>query len=144
MSELEELKREDLSTEDIVSAMMEPVQQPANSLEESAAELKAMGFRDISQADDKGAMAEAMKNVQITKVLEDAHNANQPKMTIKEHLEHHIKFLLSVSPGRTIGFIAENMTVAHAQAVLVTTAKMNDVPEAVIKKHLKTLRKKYS
>ncbi|RLC46965.1 MAG: hypothetical protein DRH57_05000 [Candidatus Cloacimonadota bacterium] len=140
----DELKREDLTTEDIVAAMMEPIQQPANSLEESAAELKAMGFRDISQADDKGAMAEAMKSVQITKVLEDSHNANQPKMTIKEHLEHHAKFLLSVSPGKDLAFIVGNMTVEHAQAILITTAKMNNVPDAVIKKHLKTLRKKYS
>ena len=139
----EEIKREDLTSADIVEAMMEPAQQPANSLEESATELKAMGIRDISDADEKGAMEEAMKNIQITKVLEDSRNARAPKKSIKEHLEHHAKFLLSVSPGKTLGFIVEHMTVEHAKAVLKTTAK-TEVDDAVIKKHLKTLRKKYT
>lgn len=140
----EEIKREDLTSADIVEAMTEPAQQPANSLEESSAELKAMGIRDIADANDQGAMEEAMKNVQITKVLEDSRNARAPKKSIKEHLEHHAKFLVSVSPGKTLGFVVGNMTVEHAQAVLKTTAKMDNVPEAVIKKHLKTLRKKYT
>jgi len=144
MTIIEEIKREDLTTSDIVEAMMETPQPPANALEELAEELKAMGIPVISKADDKQAMERAMKDVQITRVLEDARGARTPKKSIKEYLEHHIKFLLSVSPGKTIKFIVDNMTIEHAQAVLKTTAKMNDVPEAIIKKHLKTLRKKYS
>lgn len=139
----EELKREDLTTEDIVSAMMEPVQQPA--LDASDIEMmKKAGLRDISALNNNEMLSEIAKSVQITQVLEDAHNASHPKMTIKEHLEHHAKFLVSVSPGKDLAFIVVNMTVEHAKAVLKTTAKMDDVPEAVIKKHLKTLRKKYS
>jgi len=139
----EEIKREDLTTEDIVTAMMEPVQKPALDTSDLAM-LKQAGLRDISELSTDNTMAEIAKSVQITQVLEDYSNSKTPKKSIKEHLEHHAKFLLSVSPGKDLAFIVGNMTVEHARAVLKTTAKMDDVPEAVIKKHLKTLKKKYT
>lgn len=139
----EEIDLSKLSKTEIVEAILEPKQQPANSLEESADELRAMGIPDISDADDKQAMAEAMKNIQITKVLDDARNANAPKKSVKDVLENHAKFLLSVSPGKTINEIVQSITVDHAYAVLKTTEK-REVDTAVLKKHLKTLKKKYS
>ncbi len=60
---------QDMSHEDIVEALLTTPQPPANSLKESSEELKAMGFRDISEFDEKGFMAEAMQNVQIQKML---------------------------------------------------------------------------
>jgi len=136
------IKLEDLSKEEIVEALNEAPARPANNLEESADELKAMGIRDISDADDRAAMEEAMKNVQITKVLQG--RGTSDKKSIKDYLEHHAKFLHSVSPGKTLSFIVTNLTVEHAQAVLKTTAKIENIPEDVIKKHLKTLKKKYT
>jgi hypothetical protein len=138
-----EIKREDLTTEDIVSAMMEPPQKPALDVNDIEM-LKQAGLRDISELDDGDTMTEIAKSVQITQVLEDYNSSKTPKKSIKEYLDQHLKFLLSVSPGKDLGFIVNNMTVEHAQAILKTSAKMNNVPEAVIKKHLKTLRKKYS
>ena len=136
------IKLEDLSKEEIVEALNEAPARPANNLEESADELKAMGIRDISDADDRAAMEEAMKNVQITKVLQG--RGGNDKKSIKDYLEQHVKFLESVSPGKTLSFIVTNLTVEHAQAVLKTTAKIENIPEDVIKKHLKTLKKKYT
>jgi len=135
---------EELTRDEIVEAINTPLQPPVNNIEESAEELKAMGIRDISDADEQDAMNEALKNVQLTKVLEDSARGQKDKKSIKDYLESHAKFLLSVSPGKTLGFIVQNITIEHARAVLKTTAKMDNIPEAVLKKHLKTLKKKYT
>jgi len=141
---MEDKNLEELSENEIVDALITPIQPPANSLEESGDELRAMGFRDISEADDKQVMEEAMKNIQITKLLSDASRGTKDKKSIKDYLEQHIKFLESVSPGKSLTDIIEKITVEHAKAILKTTAKQSDVPDAVIKKHLKTLKKKYT
>jgi len=133
----------DLSKEEIIEAINTPLQKPVNNLEESAEELRAMGIPDISTADNKIVIDEALKNIQITKILEDTSRGQHDKKSIKDYLEQHAKFLLSVSPGKTMSFILEHMTIEHAQAALKTTAKIDNVPEAVLKKHLKTLKKKY-
>ena len=135
---------EELTRDEIVEAINTPLQPPVNNIEESAEELKAMGIRDISDADEQDAMNEALKNVQLTKVLEDSARGQKDKKSIKDYLEHHSKFLESISPGKDLKFIVGNMTIEHARAVLKTTAKMDNIPEAVLKKHLKTLKKKYT
>lgn len=134
---------EDLTKEEIIEAISTTPQEPANSLEESAEELKALGIRDINDVDVSKAMGEAMKNVQIQKTLSDITRGSKDKKSPKDYLEHHIKFLAHISPGKDEKAIAESLTVEHAQAVLKTTAKMDDLPVEVIKKHLKTLKKKY-
>jgi len=134
-------KIEDLNKEEIMEAITTPLQKPVNNLDESADELRAMGFPDISEADDKHAMDEALKNIQITKVLDDL---NQPKVdiSIRDFLEKHLRFLESVSPNKSMSDLINTMTIEHAQAALKVTLKTT-AAEAVIKKHLKTLRKKY-
>jgi hypothetical protein len=133
---------EDLTAEEIGEALTTTLQEPANSLEESAEELKAMGVRDINDIDVSAAMAEAMKNVQIQKTLADITRGSEDKKSPKDYLEHHIKFLARISEGKDEKGIAESLTLEHAKAVLKTTAKM-ELPDEVIKKHLKTLKKKY-
>ena len=135
---------EDLTAEEIGEALITTPQPQIDHLEESAEELRAMGIRDIKDAPQAEAIAEAMKNIQIQKTLSDITRGTEDKRSPKEYLEHHIKFLTSISPGKTESQVAAGMTLEHAQAVLKTTAKMDNVPEAVIKKHLKTLKKKYN
>lgn len=137
----EEIKLEDLSKEEMVEAMTEPAQQPANSLEESSAELKAMGFPDISEINDKDVMNEALKNIQITKVLEDFKNPKN-NISIRDFLDKHLRFLESISSGKSIKDLVETMTLEHAKAVIKTSLKIEG-DDDLIKKHLKTLRKKY-
>jgi len=134
---------EDLTKEEIGEALATPSQTQINHLEESSEELKAMGIRDIKDAPTEAAIAEAMKNIQIQKTLSDITRGSKDKRSPKDYLEHHIKFLASISPGKTLAQIADGLTVEHAQAVLKTTAKIDELPDDVIKKHLKTLRKKY-
>ena len=126
-----------------MEALITNPQPPANSLKESREELLAMGFPDISKYDEKEHMDKAMQNVQIQKTLQDLQRMSQDKRSPREYLEHHMEFLIRISPGRTKKDIIKSMTVAHATAALKTTAKIT-LPEAVIKKHLKTLKKKYS
>lgn len=135
----------DLNKGEIVSALIEETELiPANSVEESAEELKSLGIRDISEANMQSIMDEAMKNVQIQRTLEDISRGSSDKRSIKTYIEHHISFLERVSSGKTKKDIIEKLTVEHVQAILKTTAKKDNVPEAIIKKHLKTLRKKFS
>lgn len=134
---------EDLTQAEIIEAMAEPIQQQVNTVDDSIAALKALGVRDISDLDMKSTMNEAMKNIQLQQTLQDFHRQSKDKKSIRDYLEQHIKFLHGISPGKTMAFIVDNMTVEHAQAVLKTTAKMSDVDEAIIKKHLKILKKKY-
>jgi hypothetical protein len=142
-----ELKKEDilegLTSLEIAEALHEPLQPAVNSIEESAKELKAMGFRDISEYDQDEAMKEAMKNIQIQRTLSDIQRGTSDKRSAREYLEQHLDFLCRISPGKTKSDIISKMTVDHAAAVLKTTAKM-EIPELVLKKHLKTLKKKYS
>lgn len=137
---------EDLTKEEIADAIMTDLKHPtipANTLEESAEELKAMGVRDINDVDMNGAMAEAMKNIQIQKTLSDITRGSQDKRSPKDYLEHHVKFLAQISEGKDEKAIAEGLTLEHAKAVLKTTAKMEGLDDDVIKKHLKTIKKKY-
>jgi len=132
-----------MSHEDIVDALLTTPQPAANSLQESAEELKAMGFRDISEFDEKGFMAEAMKNIQIQKMLKDVGRGTSDRRSPREYLEQHIEFLTRISPGKTKKDIVSKLTLEHAREILKITAKM-ELPDAVIKKHLRTFNKKYS
>lgn len=134
---------EDLTEDEIKEALMEPLQPAVNTLEESSAELKAMGFRDISDADEAKILNEAMKNVQIQRTLSDIHRGTIDKKSPKDYLEHHVEFLSKISPGKTKSQIVEKITLEHAAAILKTTAKM-EIPEPLLKKHLKWLKKKYN
>lgn len=116
---------------------------PANTLEESAEELKAMGFRDISDADEAAIMNEAMKNVQVQRTLSDLTRGTTDKKSARDYLEHHLDFLCRISPGKTKADIVKSLSYEHAAAILKTTAKM-EIPEALLKKHLKNIKKKYS
>lgn len=140
---IEDKPLEELTKEEILEAVTTKKQDSINHLEESTEELRAMGIRDISEVDVTNVMKEAMKNVQIQKTLSDITRKSKDKRSPKDYLEHHIKFLARISPGKDEKTIAEGLTVEHAQAVLKTTAKMDDLPVEVIKKHLKTLKKKY-
>lgn len=132
----------DMSHEDIVDALLTTPQPSAISME-SGEELKAMGFRDISEFDEKAAMQEAMKNVQIQRMLKDLTRGTADKRSPREYLEAHLNFLTHISPGKTKKDIISKMTWDHARDMLKITAKM-ELPEAVIKKHLRILKKKYS
>lgn len=135
---------ENLTTAEIIEALNEPLQESANSLDMSIDELKALGVRDISNVDIKATMDEALKNIQVQRTLQDLTRESKDKKSIRDYLEHHIKFLQSISPGKTLAFIVNNMTVEHASAVLTTTAKMTNVDDKIIRKHLKILKKKYN
>ena len=118
--------------------------QPAvNNLLESAEELKAMGFRDIKNVDEAAIINEAMKNIQIQRTLNDINRQSFDKRSAKDYLENHIEFLYRVSTNKSKKDIADKITLEHASAILKTTAKM-EVPEQLLKKHLKNLKKKYS
>ena len=106
-------------------------------------DLKAMGIRDINDVNIAEAMGEAMKNIQIQRTLHDIERHSTDKRSPRDYLEHHVDFLVRVSPGKTKADIINKMTVEHAMDALKITAKM-DIPEAVVKKHLKVLKKKYS
>ena len=142
-----EIKKEDLldglTKADIAEALLEPPQPAANSIDESAAELRAMGFRDISEYDQSEIMAEAMKNIQIQRSLDDYQRGSHDKRSARDYLESHLDFLCRISPGKTKAMIAEKMTLEHAAAILKTTAKM-EIPMPLLKKHLKAVKKKYS
>jgi hypothetical protein len=145
MPTIEDKPLEELTPDEIVEAMVEPLQPAVNTLEENSEELKAMGIRDINELtniDEANAMKEAMKNIQIQKTLQDYHRGSTDKKSPRVYLEHHIDFLTKVSTGKTKADIVNGMTVEHAIAALKTTAKM-ELPEAVVKKHLKILKKKY-
>ena len=133
---------EDLTAEEIGEALVTPPQEPVNTLEESVEELKAMGIRDINEINVQEAIGEAMKNIQIQKTLSDITRGSKDKKSPKEYLEHHIKFLARISEGKDEKTIANSLTLEHAKAVLKTTAKM-ELDDSVIKKHLKTIKKKY-
>lgn len=141
-----ETKKEDildgLTSTDIVEALIEPPQPAANSLQESAEELKAMGFRDISEFNQQEIMDEAMKNIQIQRTLSDIQRGTTDKKSARDYLEQHLDFLCRISPGKTKSMIAEKMTLEHAEAILKTTAKM-EIPQPLLKKHLKALKKKH-
>ena len=117
--------------------------ESANTLDETIEDLKAMGIRDINDVNIAEAMGEAMKNIQIQRTLHDIERHSTDKRSPRDYLEHHIDFLVRVSPGKTKADIINKMTVEHAMDALKITAKM-DIPEAVVKKHLKNLRKKYN
>ena len=136
---------EDLTETEILEALVETPQPPVNTLEETAEELKAMGIRDISEADDlqREALKEAIKNIQFQRSLQDYERGSVDKKTPKDYLLQHVEFLVRISPGKTKEEIIQNMNVEHAQAALKITAKM-DLPEPLVKKHLKWLKKKYS
>lgn len=141
---IEDKPLEELTKEEVREALLTPVQPAVNSLDESAEELKAMGFRDISDADgvEKEIMDEAFKNVQIQRTLDDIKRGSVDKRGAKDYLEHHIEFLTKISTGKTKADIVKNMTVEHAQAALKISAKM-EIDEPLLKKHLKNLKKKY-
>lgn len=116
----------------------------ANSLDESIDELKAMGIRDINTVDIPKAMNEALKNnVQIQKTLQDINRQSKDKKSIRDYLEHHINFLASIS-NKSHRDIINGMSIEHAIDALKITAKMDNIPEEIVKKHLKTLRKKFN
>lgn len=132
---------EDFTQSEIIEALNTPIQPNVLSPDEID-ELKKSGVRDISEIDMAQLMAEATKTVQVQRTLQDIQRASRDKKSPREYLEQHIEFLASIS-NKSKAQIVETMTVDHAIAALKTTAKMNDVPELVIKKHLKMLRKKY-
>jgi hypothetical protein len=134
---------ESLTSVEIADALIEQPQPSANNLEESSEELKAMGFREITDVDQAKIMNEALKNVQIQRTLNDLQRGSHDKKSARDYLEHHIDFLCRISPGKTKVDIAKSLTYEHAVAILKTTAKM-EIPEALLKKHLKTIKKKYS
>ncbi len=142
-----ETKKEDilegLTATDIAEALIEPLQPSVNSLEESAEELRAMGFRDITEYDQQTIMDEAMKNIQIQRTLSDIQRGTTDKKSARDYLEQHLDFLCRISPGKTKADIAQKMTFEHAEAILKTTAKM-EIPAPLLKKHLKALKKKHS
>ena len=132
-----------LSKEEIIEALETLPAESANTLDETIEDLKAMGIRDINDVNIAEAMGEAMKNIQIQRTLHDIERHSIDKRSPRDYLEHHIDFLVRVSPGKTKADIINKMTVEHAMDALKITAKM-DIPEAVVKKHLKNLRKKYN
>ena len=132
-----------LSKEEIIEALETLPAESANTLDETIEDLKAMGIRDINDVNIAEAMGEAMKNIQIQRTLHDIERHSIDKRSPRDYLEHHIDFLVRVSPGKTKADIINKMTVEHAIDALKITAKM-DIPEAVVKKHLKVLKKKYS
>lgn len=135
---------DELTAAEVIEALNSNPITSANSLEESVEELKAMGIRDINSVDVPKAMSEALKNnVQVQKTLQDITRNSTDKRSIREYLEHHIEFLASIS-NKSKKDIVNLMTLDQAQAALKITAKMNDVPDEIIKKHLKTLRKKFN
>ena len=135
---------EDLTQAEIIEALNTSVQKPINTLDETIDDLKAMGIRDISSANDKKIMSEALKNIQIQKTLNDISRGSKDNKSPREYIEHHANFLAQISNGKTVKQILDTMTVEHVNAALKITAKMDELPEAVIKKHLRTLKKKYS
>ncbi len=135
---------EDLTKKEIFDALNSNPIITANSLDESIDELKAMGIRDINSVDMPHAISEAMKNnVQIQKTLQDITRHSTDKKSIRDYLEHHIDFLASIS-NKSKAYIVNSMSVEHAIDALKITAKMDNVPVEIIKKHLKTLRKKFN
>ena len=132
-----------LSKEEIIEVLETLPAESANTLDETIEDLKAMGIRDINDVNIAAAMGEAMKNIQIQRTLHDIERHSIDKRSPRDYLEHHIDFLVRVSPGKTKADIINKMTVEHAMDALKITAKM-DIPEAVVKKHLKVLKKKYS
>lgn len=141
---IEDKPIEDLTKEEITEALLTEEQPPVNSLKENAKELKAMGIRDISEVDEKEAMQQAMKNIQIQRTLNDMKRKSVDNRSPRDYLEQHIEFLVKISPKKKRKKdIAQNMTMEHAAAVLKLSAKM-DLPEKLLKKHLKNLKKKYS
>ena len=134
----------EMSKVEIIESINESLQQPAMGIDETVEELKAMGIRDISEAQMGDIMAEAMKNVQIQRTLADITRGSHDRKSAIDYLEHHIKFLVSLSPGKTERDIAKMIVgdLEHAKAILKTTAKM-EVADDVLKKHLKTIRKKF-
>lgn len=139
---IEDKPIEELTKVEIADAVVEPLQPAVNSLDESAEELKSMGFRDIDDIDEKEAMQEAMKNVQIQRTLNDIKRNSSDKKSPKDYLEQHALFLSNISNGKTKKDIIQSMTLEHAAAALKTMAKM-EIPEPLLKKHLKNLKKKY-
>lgn len=133
----------DMTQTDIMEALLTTPQPPANSLEESAEELRAMGFPDISQYDEKEHMEKAMQNVQIQKTLRDLTRGSTDKRSPRTYLEQHIDFLVGISPGKTKKDVVKGMSLDHAITILKVNAKMT-LPDAVVKKHLKILKKKYT
>lgn len=144
MSKISDDKQiDELSASELNEALLTPLQEPVNSLDESIEELKAMGIRDINDVNVSAAIGEAMKNIQIQKTLSDITRGSRDKRSPKDYLENHIKFLEKVTEGKDFKHILNSMTIEHAKYVLKITAKM-DLPDEVIKKHLKTLKKKYN
>jgi len=135
----------DLTKEEIIEALTSNPQPAVNEITESVDELKAMGIRDISEAGDieKKIMNEALKNIQIQKTLNDIGRGSTDRRPLIEYLENHINFLVKISDGRSKKEVIAGLTFEHAKSILKISAKVTDVPDALIKKHLKQLKRKY-
>ena len=142
MESVNKINVENITKTDIIEALSQQPTQPILKLDETIEDLKKMGIRDINEIDNKQIMDEILKNTQITKTLEDISRNSKDSKSIREYLEDHIKFLQSISPNKSFGDIIRKIDIEHAKAILKTTDKQ-DVADNIIKKHLKTLRKKY-
>lgn len=133
----------ELSTSEIVETLVTPANTHISKLQENGAELRAMGFRDISDADESKIMDEALNNVQIQRVLSDSMRRTTDNKSPRDYLEDYLTFLHGISPGKTKAEIALKITIEHAASILKTTAKM-ELPPPLLKKHLKNFKKHYS
>lgn len=141
----------EISKSEIIEALLEGELEntshtpTANSLTENGIELRELGFRDISEADEIQAeiIKNAMTNIQIQRTLEDLKRGTKDSRSTYDYLDQHVDFLVSISPGKTKKEIVERMTLDHAASVMKITAKA-DIPEKLLKKHLSHLKKKYA
>jgi len=135
---------EEITVQDLLDADLEKKSPSANMLTENGLELRELGFRDISEADQLQAeiISEAMKSIQVQRTLEDLKRGSSYKRSTYDYLEQHADFLVNISPGKTKKEIISHMTIEHAASIMKITAKA-DVPEKLLKKHLSHLKKKY-
>lgn len=135
---------EELTPDEIKEALLTPKQPSVNNLVDNSDELRAMGIRDISLADDaeQEVMKNAMQNIQIQRSLSDLTRGSNDNRSPRDYLENHLGFLVKISPGKTKQDIVASMTLDHVISILKTSAKM-DISEALAKKHLKNIKKKY-
>jgi hypothetical protein len=133
-----------ITHEDIVDGEFTEIQPSINAME-NGDELRAMGFRDISKAGDYESQIrdEILNSVQIQRTLQDYQRNSSDKRSTRDYLKQHIDFLVNVSPGKTKKDIVSKMTIEHAAAIMKIAAKA-DVPEKLLKKHLKHLKKEYT
>ena len=133
---------ENITKEDIVETLT-TMQQHSTISSDEIEELKNAGLRDINAVDVSKVIGELTNQIQITEVLEDHLNQYKDKKSPRDILEKHIKFLKSVSIDKTEKEIVDQLDLEHAKAILKTTSKI-DLPDNVIKKHLRMLKKKYN